>query len=346
MSSGDVENLGTGRAGPLRAGWAALCLLLLAIPLVDRNDYHLDTLVNTGIFAILVLGLNVITGWCGLLNLGHSAFFAAGAYAYALLNARLGLPFWVCLPASTAAAALLGLAIGSCVFRLRGDYLALVTLGCGEIVRIALTNLDRVTGGPNGLIVAHPAVAVPWGRWEFGIRSVPYYYLTLAAVWLTVSISARLERSGFGRAWTAVKEDEVAASCTGINAASLKVLAFVIGAAMAGLAGWLFAGKQGFVSPESFDFVTSIMVVSMLVLGGLGSIGGALVGAAALTIVPELLRPVQEYRMFLFGAVLIVMMLFRPQGLLGGVRLAQEMRPETERVRQEEDETLAEDVRT
>jgi len=154
----------------------------------------------------------------------------------------------------------------------------------------------------------------------------------------------RLERSGFGRAWVAIKEDEVAASSTGIHAAAMKVLAFSIGSAFAGVAGWLFAGKQGFVSPESFNFVTSIMLVSMLVLGGLGSIPGSLLGAAALTVVPELLRPLQEYRMFLFGAVLIVMMLFRPQGLLGGVRPAEEMRPQTERIRQEEDEVLAEEV--
>ncbi len=323
---------------------AGVCLALLLLPVWDRNDYHLDTVVNAGIFGLLVLGLNVMTGWCGLLNLGHSGFFAAGAYAYALLNVRCGWPFWACLPASAAAAAGLGLLVGSCVLRLRGDYLALVTLGFGEIVRICLTNLDRFTGGPNGLIVEHPAVRLAGFSYEFGINGTPYYYLTAAAVALAAGVLVRLERSGFGRAWVAVKEDEVAASCMGVHAAAMKVLAFVIGSSLAGVAGWLFAGKQGFVSPESFDFITSIMLVSMLVLGGLGSIPGALVGAAALTVLPEVLRPLQEYRMFLFGAVLIVMMLFRPQGLLGGVRAARELRPESERVKQEEDEVLAEDI--
>lgn len=330
---------------PRWAVWTAVVIILMLIPFIDRNDYHLDVFVTMGIFAILVLGLNVVTGYCGLLNLGHSTFFAAGAYAYALLNVRFGLSGWVCLPTSILCAAFLGLVLGSCVLRLRGDYLALVTLGFGEITRITLNNMDSVTGGPNGLNVAHPTIRLFSGVFEFGIQSRPYYYLTLLSVAATVIIVLRLGRSRIGRAWIAIKEDEVAAACMGIPAGNLKILAFSIGAAIAGLAGWLFAGKQGFVSPDSFDFITSIMVVSMLVLGGIGSVPGVLLGAAVLTFLPEFLRPLQEYRMFLFGAVMILMMLFRPQGLLGGVRTLEELKPETDRIRQEEDDVLAEERR-
>lgn len=237
-------------------------------------------------------------------------------------------------------AGLLGLLFGLCALRLKGDYLALVTLGFGEITRIALNNMDSLTGGPNGLTVSHPAIG--FGDWvfDFSIKSLPYYYLTLLVIIVTVIIVSRLSASRFGRAWIAIKEDEVAAACMGIHIGKLKLLAFCIGSMIAGCAGWLFAGKQGFVSPESFDFITSIMLVAMLVFGGIGSIAGAIVGALTLTIIPEALRPLQHYRMFLFGAVMMAMMLFRPQGLLGGVRIFEEFRPETERIRQEEDEAL------
>lgn len=328
---------------PRWVGLALVLLIFLAIPLFDRNDYHLDVLVNAGIFAILVLGLNVMTGYCGLLNLGYSAFFAVGAYTYALLNVKLCWSFWVCFPVCVLSAVGFGLILGCCVLRLRGDYLALVTLGFGEITRITLNNLDSLTGGPNGLNVSHPAIGIMGRKFEFGIRGWPYYYLTLLGVVITVIIVVRLSRCRLGRAWMAIKEDEVAASCMGISTGKLKLLAFCAGAAIAGFAGWLFAGKQGFVSPDSFDFTTSIMLVAMLVLGGMGSVGGALVGAVTLTLLPEILQPLQQYRMFLFGMVMILMMLFRPQGLLGGIRVFEEFRPQTDRVRQEEDEVLAED---
>lgn len=320
-------------------------LIFLAFPLFDRNQYHLDVLVNAGIYAILVLGLNVITGYCGLLNLGYAAFFAAGAYTYALLNLNWGWSFWSSLPACIACSGALGLLFGSCVLRLRGDYLAVVTLGFGEITRIALNNLDPLTGVPNGLSVQHPVLGFAGSGLDFGINSLPYYYLTLAVIAAVAMITFRLSLSRLGRAWIAIKEDEVAAACMGINTGKLKLLAFSIGCAIAGAAGWIFAGKQGFVSPESFDFVTSVMIAAMLVLGGIGSIPGAIAGAAALTIIPELLQPLQQYRMFLFGAVMILMMLFRPQGLLGGARILEELKPDSERVRQEEDEVLSEDLR-
>ena len=316
-------------------------LFFLAFPLFDHNQYHLDVLVNAGIYAILVLGLNVMTGYCGLLNLGYAAFFAAGAYTYALLNVNWGWSFWMSLPACIACAGALGLVFGSCALRLRGDYLAVVTLGFGEIVRIALNNLDSFTGGPNGLSVKHPVLGFAGKGFDFGINSIPYYYLTLSAIMLVAAMAYRLSLSRLGRAWIAIKEDEVAAACMGINTGKLKLFAFCIGCAIAGVSGWLFAGKQGFVSPESFDFITSIMIAAMLVLGGIGSISGCIIGAAVLTIIPEVLQPLQQYRMFLFGAVMIGMMLFRPQGLLGGARILEELRPESERVRQEEDEVLS-----
>jgi branched-chain amino acid transport system permease protein len=327
-----------------KIGIALVLLIIVMIPFFDKNDYHLEILVTAGIFAILVLGLNVITGYCGLLNLGYGAFFAVGAYTYALLNVKLGWTFWWCLPVCIIFAAIAGLLIGCCVLRLRGDYLALVTLGFGEIVRITLNNLDPWTGGPNGLNVAHPAIGFALKKFEFGISSLPYYYLVLLGVVLTVVIVVRLSRCRLGRAWIAIKEDEVAAACMGIPTAKLKLLAFCVSAALAGFAGWLFAGKQGFVSPDSFDFITSIMLVAMLVLGGIGSVAGALVGAVALTVIPEILLPLQQYRIFLFGTVMIVMMLFRPQGLLGGIRAFEEFRPETDRIRQDEDEVLAENL--
>ena len=321
-----------------------LFLILFALPLFDQNDYHLEVLVSAGIFAILVLGLNVITGYCGLLNLGSAAFFALGAYTYGLLNLKLGWSFWVCLPACVSTAGVFGLILGACVLRLKGDYLALVTLGFGEIIRITLNNMDSLAGGPNGLTLSHPILWTPFKSFEFGIQSWPYYYLTLLGIILTVILVSRLGSSRFGRAWIAIKEDEVAAACMGIPTRRLKLLAFSLGSAIAGFAGWLFAGKQGFVSPDSFDFITSIMLVAMLALGGIGNIAGAIVGAVALTIIPEALRPLQQYRMLLFGALMIVIMLFRPQGLLGGKRIFEEFRPETERIRQEEDEVLAEDL--
>jgi branched-chain amino acid transport system permease protein len=318
-----------------------LLLAILALPLFDRNEYRLDVLVNAGIFVILVLGLNVMVGYCGLLNLGYAAFFAAGAYAYAIPNVKFGWSFWGCLPLCILFAGILGLVFGFWALRLKGDYLALATLGFGEVSRITLNNMDPLTGGPNGLTVVHPVIGFANKSYDFGIKGMPYYYLTLLAIIVIIVVVRRLSSSRFGRAWIAIKEDEVAAACMGIPSGKLKLLAFCIGAMIAGLGGWLFAGKQGFVSPESFDFITSIMLVAMLVFGGIGSISGAIVGAVVLTIIPEVLRPLQQYRMFLFGAVMIAMMLFRPQGLLGGIRILEEFRPETERVRDEEEEALS-----
>ena len=300
-----------------------IVMILALIPWVDRNLYHIDLLVTAGIFVLLALGLNVIVGFAGLLNLGYAAFFAIGAYTYALANLHWGIPFWPGLFLSAVVACVFGMLLAFPALRLAGDYLAIITLGFGEIVRIVLNNLDSLTGGPNGLLgIDHPAI----GRYSFGVNPTPYYYLLLILCTASALVLARLENSRIGRAWIAMREDELAAGCMGIDLARAKLLAFGLGAAIAGMTGCLFAAKQGTISPDSFDFILSVMVLAMIVLGGLGSIPGAILGACVLTILPELLREFAVYRMLLFGLALILMMLFRPQGLLGDIRHRDELK--------------------
>lgn len=300
----------------------------LFFPLLDKNAYHIDVASTAGIFIILAIGLNVVVGFAGLLNLGYAAFYAIGAYTYALLNIHAGINFWFALPLCAVITAFFGFIISIPAIRLRGDYLAIVTLGFGEITRIALNNLDPITGGPNGLMgIAHPLVA----GYNFGVKSWPYYYLILGAIVICAFFVSRLEYSRLGRAWVAIREDEVAASCMGVDVVKLKLYAFSLGAGIAGVAGCIFASKQGTVSPDSFDFILSVMVLAMVVLGGLGSIRGAILGAIILTILPELLRGFVVYRMLIFGAAMILIMLFRPQGLIGTKRTRGELRPVAEK---------------
>lgn len=297
-----------------RVLWLIFAAALL-IPVLDRNAYRVDVLVNAGIFMMLALGLNVIVGYAGMLNLGYAALFAVGAYAYGILNTALGVPFWLGLPLAGLAAAGVGMLLAFPALRLGGDYLAIVTLGSGEIVRILLNNLDGWTGGPNGLLgIDHPAL--PLG-FDFGVASAPYYYLVVALIAALIFALKRVECSRLGRAWMALREDELAAGAMGINLVWTKLSAFGIGGFIAGMAGCVFAAKQGTVSPDSFDFVVSVMVLAMVVLGGLGNIYGVLLGALALSLLPEFLRGFEIYRMLIFGAAMILMMLFRPQGILG-----------------------------
>ena len=300
-----------------------LVVALVALPLIDRNPYHLEVLTTAWIYALLALGLNVIIGFAGLLNLGYAAFFAIGAYSYALANLHWGMNFWLGLPWAAAVAGLAGLLLGLPAIRVRGDYLAIVTLGFGEIVRIVVTNLEPWTGGPNGLLgIAGPTI----GRFEFGVATAPYYWLALALVLAAAWLSRRIARSRVGRGWVAIREDELAAQSLGIDPVRLKLLAHGVGAAIGGVAGCLFAAKQGTVTPDSFDFILSVMVVAMVVLGGLGNPVGVILGAVVLTVVPELLRGFASYRMLLFGLTMILIMRFRPQGLLGSLRLYREWR--------------------
>jgi branched-chain amino acid transport system permease protein len=300
-----------------------LWFAIFFLPLVDRNPYHVDVLVTTGIFMLLALGLNVIVGYAGILNLGYAALYAVGAYTYALVNLHLNIPFWGGLGVSAFVTALFGMLLAVPALRLSGDYLAIVTLGAGEIVRITLNNLDPITGGPNGLLgIDHPSIWFP--RYEFGVRSEPYYFLIYLLVTLVVLALRRIESSRLGRAWVAIREDEVAASCMGVNLFKAKLSAFGIGGFIAGIAGAFFAAKQGTISPDSFDFVVSVMVLAMVVLGGLGNIAGVLLGALLLSLLPEFLRGFEIYRMLLFGLAMILIMLFRPQGILGEVRHREE----------------------
>jgi len=291
----------------------SLFLILLFVLPFFQNDYYRDVLTLTGMYAVLALGLNLVVGQAGLLNLGYVAFYAIGAYTYAILSTRFGLSFWPGLAVGAASSALISLLIGLATLRLRGDYFAIVTLGLGEITRIVLNNWDSLTGGPNGISgIKRPVL--------FGnvlSRPLDFYYVILVIAMVTVFAMHRLMRSRIGRAWIAIREDEVAAEAMGINTFRLKLLAFVLASAWAGLTGVFFASKMAFVSPESFTFFESIMILCMVVLGGMGSIPGIILGAFLLITLPELFREFADFRMLGFGVALVLMMVFRPQGLLG-----------------------------
>ncbi|CBE68456.1 MAG: ATP-binding cassette domain-containing protein [Candidatus Methylomirabilis oxygeniifera] len=283
----------------------------VVIPL-GLNRYYIDVLTQVGIYATLALGLNIVVGLAGLLNLGYIAFYAVGAYAYGLLATRADVSFWQVLPLGGVLAAVFGVLLGFPALRLRGDYLAIVTLGFGEMIRIVLNNWDSLTGGPNGIIgITRPSL--------FGFtfsHPIHYYYLILAVVLLTIFSVDRLNQSRLGRAWTAMRDDEVAAEAIGIDLVKTKLLAFGLGATWAGLAGVFFASKMTFISPESFTFFESVIVLCMVTLGGMGSIPGVILGAALLLILPELMRQFALYRMLVFGAAMVGMMVMRPKGLL------------------------------
>lgn len=299
----------------LRVARYALLALVLVFPLF-AGDYFLDVAILAGIYIILALGLNVVVGFTGLLNLGFVAFYAIGAYAYALLNVKFGIGFWQSLPLCLALTTFSGFVLSVPALRLRGDYLAIVTLGFGEIVRLILNNWDSLTNGPNGMTGISPPYL--FGISLGGLNR--YYYLILLAVILTYIVINRVRASKIGRAWIAIREDEIGASSTGINTLRYKLYSFAFGAFWAGASGAFFAAKMRFVSPESFTFMESVLVLCMVILGGIGSIAGVIIGAVILVVLPEVLREVQSYRMLALGAGLIIMMIFRPQGLFGGMR--------------------------
>ena len=290
-------------------------VFLILLPLL-LNDYYRDIMTLTGMYIVLALGLNIVVGQAGLLNLGYVAFYAVGAYTYAVFSTTAGLAFWPGLLAGAAASAPFALLVGLPTLRLRGDYFAIVTLGLGEITRIILNNADSITGGPNGIAkIGRPVIAGYTLH-----RTLDYYYLILLIAIVTIFAVKRLMTSRIGRAWIAIREDEVAAEAMGINTFSLKLLAFVVGSALAGLVGVFFAAKMAFVSPESFTFFESVLILCMVVLGGMGSIPGIILGALLLITLPEVFRDFQDFRMLAFGIALVAMMVFRPQGLLGTVK--------------------------
>ncbi|HGH4747839.1 TPA: high-affinity branched-chain amino acid ABC transporter permease LivM [Serratia marcescens] len=301
--------------------------------LVSRGTVDIATL--TLIYVMLGLGLNVVVGLSGLLVLGYGGFYAIGAYTYALLNHYYGLGFWESLPLAGIVTAAFGFLLGFPVLRLRGDYLAIVTLGFGEIVRILLLNNTEITGGPNGISqIPKPTFfglefnrSLRDGGWDtfhnfFGLKYDPsdrivfLYLVALLLVVLTLFVINRLLRMPLGRAWEALREDEIACRSLGLSPTRIKLTAFTISAAFAGFAGTLFAARQGFVSPESFTFVESAFVLAIVVLGGMGSQFAVILAAILLVVSRELMRDLNEYSMLLLGALMVLMMIWRPQGLL------------------------------
>ncbi len=315
-------------------GYAAvsLAILLPFLPFADR--YIIDLATTVLIYVMLGWGLNVVVGLAGLLDLGYVAFYAVGAYSFAILSRSFGLNFWESLPLAGAFAGLFGCLLGFPVLRLRGDYLAIVTLGFGEMVRIILINWGSFTGGPNGLssIPRPEFFGLPFAREAedghatfaefFGLHYSPLhrliflYFIILGLALVTNAFTLRIRRLPVGRAWEALREDEIAAKSLGINPRNTKLTAFAIGAMFGGFAGSFFATRQGFISPESFTFIESALILAIVVLGGMGSQTGVVIAATLLVVLPEFGRQFAEFRRRLFGAAMIGIMVWRPHGLL------------------------------
>ena len=287
-------------------GLAGIAML---IPLV-ANNYVLEVLTNAWFYAILCLGLNIVVGYAGLLDLGYAAFFAVGAYTTGILTSKFGVNFWLTIPVAVSCSMMAGLIIGGPTLRLRSDYLAIVTLGFGEIVRIIARNLE-ITGGASGLIgIDRPSI--------FGLelsRGIHFYYVFLLLAILACFISYRLQNSRLGRAWQYVREDEDAAEAMGIGRVAVKLYAYVIGAMFGGVAGCFFAAKMTAISPETFTFSQSVLILLGVVLGGMGKIPGVIIGAFALVLFPEVFRGLGSMRMLIFGIVMLIIMLYRPEGI-------------------------------
>ncbi|MBN3468985.1 high-affinity branched-chain amino acid ABC transporter permease LivM [Pseudomonas savastanoi pv. phaseolicola] len=316
-----------------RWGLAALIVLAFIWPFFgSRGAVDIATLIL--IYVMLGLGLNIVVGLAGLLDLGYVGFYAVGAYSYALLSHYYGLGFWICLPIAGLMAALFGFLLGFPVLRLRGDYLAIVTLGFGEIIRIFLRNLTELTGGPNGISnidkptffgltferkaaegmqTFHEFFGLPYNS----INKVVFLYLiALLLALAALFVINRLLRMPIGRAWEALREDEIACRALGLNPTVIKLSAFTLGAAFAGFAGSFFAARQGLITPESFTFIESAIILAIVVLGGMGSQLGVILAAIVMILLPELMREFSDYRILMFGALMVLMMIWRPQGFL------------------------------
>ena len=341
-------------------GLALVAVALIALPWVLAGiGTAWVRITNLAIlYCFLALGLNIVVGFAGLLDLGYIAFYGVGAYVYALLASPqfgLHLPFWVILPLGAALACIFGVLLGAPTLKLRGDYLAIVTLGFGEIIRIFLNNLSspfNLTNGPQGITLIDPfridGFSFATTQQVLGqtlSTPIKYYYFLLAVLLVVIVVNLRLQNSRIGRAWEAIREDEIAARAMGINTRNMKLLAYAMGASFGGVAGGMFSAMQGFISPESFVLVESIMVLSMVVLGGMGNVFGVVAGALLLSYVPEVLRytvgPAQRavfgrtlidpevFRMLLFGLALVLMMLFRPAGILPSALRKRELQART-----------------
>lgn len=299
-------------------GLISIGVLLIILPFV-ASMYQTSVLTTALIYVILGLGLNVVVGLGGLLHLGYAAFYAVGAYTYALLHLHFGISFWLALPLGALFSAILGLLIGFPVLRLRGDYLAIVTLAFGEIIRMILENWNDFSFGPSG-IAQIPRPSIAGIKMKLGPTTILIYFIAIAMVILTIFVVNRLENSRLGRAWEAMREDEIASQSMGIDLTKIKLLAFAIGAGWAGFIGVLFAAKTTFINPASFTVWESITILCVVVIGGMGSIPGVIVGALVFTLLPEFLRSVSEYRMLVFGMTLVIMMIFRPGGMIQKTR--------------------------
>ncbi len=326
-------------------GWAHRNMLLIslvalgvavALPFMPfANRYVVDVATTLLIYIMLGWGLNIVVGLAGLLDLGYVAFYAVGAYSYALIATEVGWSFWVCLPLAGVFAAFFGIILGFPVLRLRGDYLAIVTLGFGEIIRIVLMNWVDFTKGPDGIAgIPRPTFfgaeftrRAPEGSTTFaemmGVdyssmhRMIFLYFLILILAIITNLFTLRMRKLPTGRAWEALREDEIACRSLGINPTNVKLSAFALGAMFAGIAGAFFATRQGFISPESFTFIESAIILAIVVLGGMGSQLGVVIAAFALVVLPEWFREFEQYRMFLFGAAMVLIMVLKPNGMMG-----------------------------
>jgi branched-chain amino acid transport system permease protein len=312
-----------------------LFLFAIVLPFLPfSNRYVIDTATSVLIYVMLGWGLNIVVGLAGLLDLGYVAFYAVGAYSYALLATHSGWSFWVCLPLAGLFAALAGIFLGFPVLRLRGDYLAIVTLGFGEIIRLILLNWYAVTNGPNGIsriprptffgldftrrpeegmLAFHEFFNLPYSGEH---RVIFLYFLILFLALITNAFTQRIRKLPVGRAWEALREDEIACRSLGINPTNTKLTAFGLGAMFGGFAGAFFATRQGFVSPESFSFIESAIILAIVVLGGMGSQIGVVLAAVLLIVLPELGRVLEQFRMLVFGGAMVAIMVWRPSGLL------------------------------
>jgi branched-chain amino acid transport system permease protein len=340
----------------LRKALAAIAVIFLAsVPfllphLTAQSGYWMSILVKIGMAVLLALGLNVVVGMAGLLDLGYVAFFAVGAYTIAILSgaARFSLAqlnrdpdtlnllphwqmyYWLFFFVALIVAILAGLLLGAPSLRLRGDYLAIVTLGFGEIVRITANNAESFTVGPWGINqIPHPAIDIGSLHYAFGLRNEPYYWLLLAVIALWLVLLGRLTRSRIGRAWIAIREDEVAAAAMGVRTLRMKLLAFAIGAAVASFSGVIYAVQVSYISPDEFTLFNSsfgsITILAMIVVGGMGSIAGPILGAVLIILLPERFRQLGDARLLIFGLALVVVMILRPQGLIPNRRRAAEL---------------------
>ncbi len=361
------------------AAIVGVLLILLPVPemlsaagIVDLpirfNQAFMNSAADTGVFVLLALGLNIVVGYAGLLDLGYAAFFAIGTYTYAILGSaffNIHVPFWIMLFVSALVTALFGVAFGAPTLRLRGDYLAIVTLGFGEIVPTFILNLDKVTNGTNGIAgIDKPSV----GNFVIGANNdnIGFYYLALVLVAIIVFVINRLRDSRIGRAWMAIREDELAAATMGINTTTTKLLAFGLGAALAGFAGTFYASHLGFASPQQFNFSQSVLILCMVILGGMGNLWGVMVGAVIIymlqtvvliqlpTWVSNLGASTQvdflvnfsnnvrltDYTFFIYGIILVLFMLFRPAGLIPSSRRREELQPDTKDISEAERQEL------